>query len=197
MTPQAERTAATQARLVAAARELFAQRGFNGTSIEDVLRRAAVSRGALYHHFPSKEALFRAAYEAVERDLTASVVKASQRGRTPLAQLQIGMAAFLDRCVDPDVQRIALLDGPTVLGWETWHELEERYAFGLIKRGLEAAMAAGEIPRQPSDPLAHAVLGAMIQLGSVVARAPNPQRAKRETKAVFARLLQGLGADHA
>ena len=196
MTTQAERSASTRGRLVGAARELFAVRGFAGTSVEEVLRRAAVSRGALYHHFASKELLFRAVYEAVEADLTAAVVKAAARGRTPLAQLQVGMAAFLDRCVDPDVQRIALLDGPTVLGWETWHELEEQYAFGLIKGGLEAAMAAGEIPRQPSEPLAHAVLGSMIQLGSVVARAKNPQRAKRETKAVFARLLQGLGGAH-
>ena len=196
MTTQAERTAGTQARLVAAARELFAADGFNGTSVEAVLRRADVSRGALYHHFPSKEALFRAVYEAVEHDLTSAVVKASQRGRTPLAQLQIGMAAFLDRCVDPEVQRIALLDGPTVLGWETWHELEEQYAYGLIKVALEAAIAAGEVSPQPAEPLAHAVLGAMIQLGSVVARSPDPARAKRQTKATFARLLQGLGPAH-
>jgi AcrR family transcriptional regulator len=177
---------------VAAGRALFAERGFAGTSIEDVLRAADVSRGALYHHFRSKEDLFLAVYEAVEADLTAAVVRASLRGPTPLAQLQVGMAAFLDRCVDPEVQRIALLDGPTVLGWETWHELEERYAFGLIRAGLQAAVDAGEVAPQPVEPLAHAVLGAMIQSGSVVARAASPARAKREMKAMFARLLQGL-----
>ena len=196
MTTQAERTAATRARLVAAARQLFAARGFSGTSVEDILRVAAVSRGALYHHFASKEDVFRSVYEAVEADLTADVVKRAQRGRTPLAQLQIGMAAFLDRCVDPEVQRIALLDGPTVLGWETWHELEERYAYGLIRAGIDAAMAAGEITPQPSEPLAHAVLGAMIQLGSVVARAPDPVKAKRQCKSTFTRLLQGLAPAH-
>jgi AcrR family transcriptional regulator len=123
---QAERTEATRGRLIATARRLFAEKGFAATSTEEILGEAGVSRGALYHHFPSKTDLFQASFEAVEDELTAGVLQvATDSGETdPMRVLEVGFAAFLDQCTNPEVQRIVMLDGPTVLGWDRWHELD-------------------------------------------------------------------------
>lgn len=187
-----ERYAATRSALVSAGRTLFAELGFAGTSTERILAEAGVSRGGMYHHFTSKEALFREVYEVVEQDLTDHVVRTAMRGRSPLEQLELGLAAFLDRCLEEEVRRIALLDGPTVLGWETWHEIEARYAFGLVQGALDEAVATGEIERQPTAPLAHVIFGAMLQAGSVMASDPRPARAKKELVAAFRTVLAGL-----
>ncbi len=143
MPTQAERTEATRGRLIATARRLFASQGFAATSTEQILGEAEVSRGALYHHFPSKTDLFQAAFEAVEDEVTAQVLaSATASGETdPMRILELGFDAFLDQCVNPEVQRIVMLDGPTVLGWDTWHELDERYAFGTLKAVLSVAAA--------------------------------------------------------
>jgi len=191
-----ERAEDTRRALVAAGRDLFAASGFAGTPVEELLRRTGVSRGALYHHFRSKEDLFRAVYEAVEADV-AERVAAAAAGAPPgdaLAALHRGVDAFLDTCLEPEVQRIVLLEGPTVLGWETWHEIDERYGFGLVRGGLEAAMDAGALERLPVEPLAHAVLGALVQAGMVVARAGDPAAARRDMAATIGRLLDGLAA---
>jgi len=188
----AERREVTRAALVDAARPLFAEHGFAATSTEDILAAAGLSRGAMYHHFRSKEHLFEAVYEAVEADLTQRVVEQSIKGRDAMHQLRLGVDAFLDHCLDPDVQRIVLLDGPTVLSWETWREIDERYAYGLIKAALDEAVRAGLITRQPTEPLTHVLLGAMIQAGMVVARAEDPAVAKRQMSRTFKRMLAAL-----
>jgi AcrR family transcriptional regulator len=191
---QAERTEATRGRLVATARRLFAEKGFAATSTEEILGEAAVSRGALYHHFASKTDLFRAAFEAVEDDLTAQILAAAAgSGETdPLRILELGFDAFLDQCVNPEVQRIVMLDGPTVLGWDTWHELDERYAFGTIKTVLTLAAETGRIDEAEVEPLSHLLLGAIMQAGMVVARAEDPAVAKRAMSETFARIVSTL-----
>jgi len=191
---QAERTEATRGRLISAARCLFAERGFAATSTEEILGEAGVSRGALYHHFPSKTDLFRATFEAVEDDLTAQVLAAAAgSGETdPMRILELGFAAFLDQCVNPEVQRIVMLDGPNVLGWDTWHELDERYAFGTLKTVLTVAAQLGRIEEAAVDPLANLLLGAIMQAGMVVARADDPEAAKRAMAESFARLVSSL-----
>jgi len=191
---QAERTEATRGRLVATARRLFAEKGFAATSTEEILGEAAVSRGALYHHFASKTDLFRAAFEAVENDLTAQILSAaSGSGETdPMRILELGFDAFLDQCVNPEVQRIVMLDGPTVLGWDTWHELDERYAFGTIKTVLSVAAQTGRIDEAAVEPLSHLLVGAIMQAGMVVARAEDPAMAKRAMSDTFAQIVSGF-----
>jgi AcrR family transcriptional regulator len=191
---QAERTEATRGRLITTARRLFAEKGFAATSTEEILGEAAVSRGALYQHFASKTGLFRAAFEAVEDDLTAQILAAATRsGETdPLRILELGFDAFLDQCLNPEVQRIVMLDGPTVLGWDTWHELDERYAFGTIKTVLSLAAEEGRIPEATVEPLSHLLVGAVMQAGMVVARADDPQAAKAAMSETFARVVAGL-----
>jgi AcrR family transcriptional regulator len=191
---QAERTEATRGRLIATARRLFATQGFAATSTEEILRDAAVSRGALYHHFPSKTDLFQATFEQVEDELTAQVLESAAAGgeTDPMRILQIGFDAFLDQCLNPEVQRIVMLDGPTVLGWDLWHELDERYAFGTIKGVLSAAADTGRIEPATVDPLAHLLLGAVMQAGMVVARSEDPLAAKNAMTATFAGIVSAL-----
>jgi AcrR family transcriptional regulator len=191
---QAERSEATRGRLVATARRLFAEKGFSATSTEEILSTAAVSRGALYHHFPSKTDLFQAAFEAVEDEVTARILQAATVGgeTDPMRILELGFHAFLDECANLEVQRIVMLDGPTVLGWDTWHELDERYAFGTLKGVLTGAAQSGRIDESAVDPLSHLLLGAIMQAGMVVARADDPDSAKRAMVESFARLVSSL-----
>ena len=193
MPTQAERTEATRGRLIATARRLFAEKGFAATSTEEILSEAAVSRGALYHHFPSKTDLFQATFEQVEDELTARCCGRHRGGETdPMRILELGFDAFLDQCLNPEVQRIVMLDGPTVLGWDLWHELDERYAFGTIKAVLTVAADIGRIEPSAVDPLAHLLLGAIMQAGMVVARADDPLAAKRAMTETFARIVSAL-----
>ncbi len=194
MPTQAERTEATRGRLISTARRLFAEKGFAATSTEEILSEAAVSRGALYHHFPSKTDLFQAAFEQVEDELTAQVLQAAtEDGETdPMRILQFGFDAFLDQCLNPEVQRIVMLDGPTVLGWDLWHELDERYAFGTIKTVLTVAADIGRIQESAIDPLSHLLLGAIMQAGMVVARSDDPLTAKRAMTDTFAEIVSAL-----
>jgi AcrR family transcriptional regulator len=192
MPTQAERTEATRGRLVTTARRLFAQQGFAATSTEEILEAASVSRGAMYHHFSSKTELFQAVFEAVEDDLTAQVIAAAINETDPARQLACGFAAFLDQCRRADVQRIVMLEGPTVLGWDTWHELDERYAFGSLKAVLASAAEQGRLAPESVDPWAHLLLGAIMQAGMVVARADDPDEAKRAMTATFEKIISAL-----
>ena len=194
MPTQAERTEATRGRLIATARRLFAEQGFAATSTEEILKEAAVSRGALYHHFPSKTDLFQATFEQVEDELTAQVLQSAAAGgeTDPMRILQIGFDAFLDQCLNPEVQRIVMLDGPTVLVWDLWHELDERYAFGTIKTVLSVAADIGRIEPSAVDPLAHLLLGAVMQAGMVVARSEDPLAAKKAMTDTFAGIVSAL-----
>jgi AcrR family transcriptional regulator len=191
---QAERTEATRGLLISTARRLFAEKGFAATSTEEILSEAAVSRGALYHHFPSKTDLFQAAFEQVEDEVTAQVLQAATKdGETdPMRILQVGFGAFLDQCLNPEVQRIVMLDGPTVLGWDLWHELDERYAFGTLKTVLTVAADTGRIEESAVEPLSHLLLGAIMQAGMVVARSDDPLTAKRAMTDTFAGIVSAL-----
>jgi len=191
---QAERTEATRSRLITTARRLFGEKGFAATSTEEILSEAEVSRGALYHHFSSKTDLFRATFEAVEEELTAKLLAVATAGgeTDPIKILELGFNAFLDQCVNPEVQRIVMLDAPTVLGWDTWHELDERYAFGTIKAVLAVAAESGRIDTDAVDSLTHLLVGAVMQAGMVVARADDPLAAKQVLGESFARLVSTL-----
>ena len=195
MTPtKAEQADATRTALGAAARQLFTERGYAATSTTEIVERAGVTRGALYHHFAAKDELFRAVFEQLEGEVTKHVAQEALTSDDPLEQLRRGTRAYLDACIDPAVQRVVLLDGPSVLGWETWQEIEQRYGYGLVVAGVEAAIAAGLIAAQPVEALAHVLFGALTEAGMVVARADEPRTARSEMEAAMDRLLDGLRA---
>src|SRR2546423_1136613 len=168
-TTKAEQSEATRAALIAAARPLFAERGYSGVGTEEIVRAAGVTRGALYHHFSGKEDLFAAVYEQVEADLVAEIGQMATGASDPLEVLHRGAAMFLEACRRPEVQRITLIDAPSVLGWERWREIGVRYGFGLIEEVLKAGMEQGVIERQPVRPLTHLLLGAIDEAAMLVA----------------------------
>jgi AcrR family transcriptional regulator len=188
----AERTEETREALIAAARSLFAERGFAAVGIEEIVRAARMTRGALYHHFDSKEGLFRAVYERVEQELVEQIAADAMSTEDPLDALRAGARAFLDACEDPAVQRIALIDAPSVLGWEQWREIGLKYGFGLVQGTLQAAMDANRIERQPVRPLAHLLLGSIDEAAMLVARANDRGKTKREVAAAVDRFLDSL-----
>jgi AcrR family transcriptional regulator len=192
---QAERSEATRAALTAAGRRLFAERGFGGVGTEELVQAAGVTRGALYHHFEGKADLFRAVFEEVERELAERFASEALSRPDPWEGMMAALEMFLDVCGEPDVQRIALLDAPSVLGWEAWREIEARYGLGLIKLALQNLIDAGRMEPQPVDPLAHALLGALVEAGLYVARADDVAAARAEMGAVLSRMLEGLRND--
>jgi AcrR family transcriptional regulator len=189
-----ERSAATRRALVDAARGLFTERGFAGVSTETIVRAAGVTRGALYHQFADKVELFAAVYESVEQRLGQRVDdRISAAGETdPLAMMHLGAEVWLDACAEPEVQRIALIDGPAVLGWERWREIGLRHGLGLLEAILIHAMNTGRIPSQPVPPLAHVLIGALDEAALYIARADDPGQARTEMGAVIDDLLVGL-----
>jgi AcrR family transcriptional regulator len=183
----------TRAQLVSVARRLFAERGFAATSTEEVVTQAGVTRGALYYHFRNKQDLFRAVFVEVEEDIHQRVTAASMAEGDPGPGLVAGCLAFLDAGMDPAVQRIALIDAPSVLGWEAWREAGSQNTFGLLAVGLEWAMASGQIDDQPVVPLAHVLLGALNEGALFIARSGDRHAARDQVAAAVTRLLAGLG----
>ncbi len=191
-TRMAERSEETRGALLAAARALFAERGYAAVGTEEIVRSARLTRGALYHHFAGKEDLFRAVYEEVEQELLERIAAEAEAAGDPLEVLRAGARAFLLACEDPAVQRISLLDAPSVLGWEQWREIGLRYGLGLVQGALEAAMQAGLVERQPVRPLAHLLLGSIDEAAMLVARADDGGRTRREVTAAIDHYLDSL-----
>jgi AcrR family transcriptional regulator len=189
---QAQRSEQTRSALVAAARRLFAERGYSGVGTEEIVREAGVTRGALYHHFDGKRELMRAVYEQLEEELSRQFAASVTPGAEPLQVLREGAETFLDQCLEREVQQIALLDAPAVLGWEEWREINARYALGLIEGVLSHGIETGQIRPQPVRPLAHALIGALDEVAMVVARSEDPERTREEVGATLGTLLQAL-----
>ena len=193
---QAERSAATRAALVAAARPLFASRGYAGVATEELVRAAGVTRGALYHQFGGKEELFAAVFEQVEADVAEGIGRILAGGggaADPAGALRGGVAAWLDAVDDPEIQRIVLIDAPAVLGWDRWREVALRYAGGMVQAVLQAAMDAGQLTPRPVEPLAHVLLGALDEAALYVAQAADRGSARAAVEDAVLAILAGLG----
>jgi AcrR family transcriptional regulator len=149
---------------------LFTEEGYEGTSIEQVLQASEVSRGALYHHFVSKEALFAAVLEEVEVNIAQQVSAAASEAATPLRVLRAGCAAWLTLARDPTIRQIVLIDAPSVVGWDTWREIDNRHVLGLLKTGLSRAALAGWGRADLVDTYAHMLLAVLIEVALLIAR---------------------------
>src|SRR5262249_30457451 len=177
---QTERSESTRAALLAAARELFAERGYAGVSTDDIVAAAAVTRGALYHHYRDKRDLFRAVFEQLEADLVTRLAGAVGDATDAATAMDRGLVAFLDACLERGTVRIALLDAPGVLGWPEWRKIEARYGLGLVVAALGQAMREGLMAEQPVEPLAHALFGALTEMALLIANAPDRAAARRD-----------------
>jgi AcrR family transcriptional regulator len=192
MRTQTERSEATIGELVSAARSLFAERGFAETSIEDIVRAAGVTRGALYHHFADKTELFRAVLEEEEKGLVRASAEAAARKRGAWSKVEAGCDAFLDACLDKGVQQIVVTDAPAVLGWDAVREIEFGYWLTKMTRSIEKAIAEGTLPERPAEPLAHLIFGALCEGSYVIVGAPDQRAAMHEVRGELRRLLRSL-----
>jgi AcrR family transcriptional regulator len=190
----AERAAATREALITAARGLFVEKGYFATGTEEIVAAAGVgTRGALYHDFDGKKAHVLAVFEQVEEELLAAAGQSGADGDA-LTLLRSGLLGFLDASLTPEVQRVLLVDGPAVLGWQEWRALEERYGLGSIRRLLAAAVEQGTLPAQPLDALAPVLLAVVDEAALFIANAEHPRAARGQAVAAVDRLLGGLGA---
>jgi AcrR family transcriptional regulator len=191
---QADRSAATRGALVAAARRLWGERGYAAVGTPEVARAAGVTRGAMYHQFADKLALFAAVVEAVEEDVGARLTRRiAEAGATrPGEALRVAVDGWLEISAEPEVRQLVLLDAPAVLGWAAFRDVAQRHGLGMAERLLQAAMDAGEIPRQPVRALAHVLIGALDEAVLLQATAEDPAAARGEVREVLRRLLDGL-----
>jgi AcrR family transcriptional regulator len=189
---QAQRSEATVAALLDAAREVIVRDGYAASSLDDVVERAGLTKGALYHHFTSKQALFRAVHERELQRMIAIINDRASKHRGAWATLQAACEAFLDASLDPAIQRITLLDAPTALGWETMREVENQTTLKLLKAALARAMDEGSITRRTVDPLANLLFGALCEAAMSIAREPDQVGNTRRTRGELRRLLRAI-----
>jgi AcrR family transcriptional regulator len=181
----------TRQLLVSVARELFAERGYAATSIEEIIQRAGVARGALYHHFAGKDALFRAVYDAVQADTASRVVAAALSGPDPWAGVRAGMTAFLDACLEPEFRRIVVLDSVPVLAQGVWEGGIEHNELPMLRSVLTPLVEAS-LPGVPDEPLVYVALGGLYGAALYIARSPEPDAARAEAFIVLDTLIDGL-----
>lgn len=193
---RAEQSEATRAALLRVARELFAERGYAAVGTEEIVRRARVTRGALYHHFRDKRDLFRVVHEKLEAEMATTIAAQLAEGDAtdPLELLRTGVRTFLEHTTGP-LARITLVDAPSVLGWSEWRETDERYGLGLVTGALQGAIDAGVLRAQPVRPLAHLLLAALGEAGMLVANADDPEAMRDEVEPPLLALLDGLRAE--
>jgi len=182
---------ATRQLLVSVARVLFTERGYAATSVEDIIQRAGVARGALYHHFAGKDALFRAVYDAVQADTASAVVAAALAVPEPWAGVRAGLSAFLDACLDPEFRRIVVLDSVPVLSQDVWDGGIEHNELPML-RSVLTPLVETYLPGVPVEPLAHVALGGLYGAALYIARSPEPTAARAEADVVLDTLIGGL-----
>jgi AcrR family transcriptional regulator len=193
---QGERTAQTRAALITAARRLFGAEGFAAVSAERVVQEAGMTRGALYHQFTDKAGLFAAVLDEVEAEIAQRVAGAVAGFDTAdtTGILQAGAGAWLDASAEPDLQRIVLLDGPSVLGWDRWREICLRHTVGLIAALLQDGIDRGSLPPQPVQALTHVLVGAVDEAALYIAQADDAAIARTDMDLVLRRIARALTA---
>lgn len=192
MAKQAERRAATTEAILKAGRRLFGEQGFAATTIDDIAEAARVAKGAVYHHFATKEAVFEAVFEQVSHDLVLEIDRAARTEKDVLAAMVAGTQHYFAACAKGPTGQIILRDGPAVLGWERWREIDARHFGGKIPRALAVAMDAGLIARQPVEPLARLLLGAVTEAAVACAGRADVLKAGGEYSRAFKSLLEAL-----
>jgi AcrR family transcriptional regulator len=183
---------ATRGQLIDVATGLFAEHGYEGTSIEAVLTAAGVSRGALYHHFAGKEALFTAVLDALNERITVQLTEIIGASADPAEAVRTAALAWIDLAGDPVIQRIMLVDAPSVLGWERWRAMDEGRTVGAMRAMLQAVADTGRLPGELVGPFAHMILAALDEAALVVARAPDSRAAVAEERQAVEEFLARL-----
>lgn len=189
---KAQQREATTARLIEVACAIFTRDGYANAATEEIVHEAGVTRGALYHHFGSKEGLFKSVLQEVQRQVGVRIENATEGKQDVQEQLIAGCVAFLEASLDPQVQRIMLIDAPAVLGWSVWREYDAEHSMKSLREALATLMAEGRLPALSLDALTHLLSGAMNEAALWIAQSPNPQSALAEGVQSLTWLLQSL-----
>jgi AcrR family transcriptional regulator len=193
MARQAERSAATIDGVVNAARKLFMSRGFEAVSIDDIAAAADVTKGAVYHHFASKQSVFETVLDRVQAELAGQINAriASNKGKRTPETMSMNVLAYLKAASEPGLRRLILIDGPVVLGWQRWREIDDRHFFEPIHSGLVAIMGPRASRRQVES-AARLVAGAIMEAALVTGASDNPLAVARLYCATLRAMLHGL-----
>lgn len=191
---QEDRSRATRAALEEAGRRLFTERGFAGTSGADLVAAAGVTRGALHHHYGDKRGLFLVVLEQIETAATAEIETAiaTVDPADVLAGMAVGVSVFMEMCTRPDMLRIVLIEGPTVLGWQAFRAFEAEHGLGLITAQLKRAKQAGLIAEAPVPMLAQLLLSALTEASLMVAHAEDRETARAGAQQSLLLLIAGI-----
>ncbi len=191
---QEERSAATREALIIAARRLWGERGYAEVGTPEIATTAGVTRGAMYHQFADKAALFLAVVEAVEQDVMdrMAAMVASSGATSPADAIRAAVDAWLEVSGDPEVRQLVLLDAPSVLGWAGFRDVAQRYSLGMTEQLLGEAIKAGQLARQPVRSLAHVLIGALDEAAMLIATSEDPKKTRRETRQVLRRLVDAM-----
>ncbi len=172
-----EKGRATRDRLIEAGRDAFGERGYDATSVAEILDAAGVAKGALYHHFDTKAALFDAVLDRVVQEIAEAAAHRARSAPDPAASLKAGCGAWLEMTLDPAIQRIALLDAAAVVGWARVREIDDRHTLSGMRRNLERRAEQSGGLDADVDLLAHMVLAAVNEAALFIVRADDPRAA--------------------
>ncbi len=189
---RARQAEATRSLLIAVARENFTDHGYAATSIDDIIQQAGVARGALYHHFPGKEALFRAVYETVEGEVFSRVMEAAASQTSPWEAVRAGLSAFLDACLEPAFRRIVVLDSVSVLQSQVMEVGIDPVELPMLRSVLTPLLGTATFGGTAIEALTHVALGGLYGASLYIARASDPRAARAEVDAVLETLIGGL-----
>ena len=190
---KSEQSDRTRAALVRVARSLFAERGYAGTSTEEVVQHAGVTRGALYHHFRDKNDLFEAVFVEIQDEARARIRGAAESREAPWERFRAGFDEYLNRSMDPETQRITLIDAPAVLGWDRWRELD--YTLDMLQNAISGMQADGVMSGSlPADELAHLLRGVANEASHMIVSAADAPAERRRVGEALGAILEGLRA---
>lgn len=193
---QQQRREATLASIISAARSAFGARGFAATTIDSIAEDCGIAKGAVYHHFASKEALFTAVMEAVQVELARAPTPANDARLTdPLDQIAAGVLRYLIATSESEVRRILLIDGPAVVGWQKWREIDARIFAAAARPAIAHALGAANAAQ--IDAVLHLVMGSVTEAALVCATSPRPKVQARTFVAELRAMLEGVRAQHA
>ena len=195
MASQADRRAATVGTILAEARRLFTERGFEAASIDDIAEAAGVAKGAVYHHFASKEAVFQRVLEDVQAQIASTPVPAeAPQSKHAADQIAAATLRYLLAASEPANRRVLLIDGPAVIGWRRWREIDDRF-FGAGARLAMKWLLGPTASDQEIDAMTHLMMGAVMEAALVCATADDPRRTAQDLSDALGRMLGGLAAN--
>jgi AcrR family transcriptional regulator len=187
-----EYSESTRHALVDSAVDLFTRRGYAATSLDEIARRARVTKGALYHHFTGKQALFEAAFDAVESQVMTRLAEIVVGPGDPWERAMNGIRHYIEICLDPSYQRIVVHEAPVVMGSERWRKAEDQFSFGLVRAAIQALVDSGELEDLPVEVTARLLFGTLTAGATLIARAEDSKKASAEVSSTIIRMLERL-----